>query len=202
MNRIDKIVKPDANNSNDLILFVTLGALIICILSIACGGPANVDTSIVADSRLDSPYSHTDKLFEMQPPKDWQAVEGGWGALVVFANPEPDLLDDLPFSANINVISESAQGLGLEGYVDFSKELLATFFTSYELLEEKKATVNGKEAYFLSSSFTQGDFPLTNLQLVLINEDTEDVITATSLQETWAEYEAIFDASLRSFKVE
>ena len=150
---------------------------------------------------LDQPYSDPINGFEISPPYEWAVDQSGIsGTKLALLHREPDYHGVTPFNANIVVFVDPAEGLTLEEFVAFSKEQSPMVLTDYVLLEEESATVNDREVHFLESTFTQEEFPVRARQLISIHEDTIYIVTAVALEDTWDKYEAVFDASLRSFR--
>ncbi len=151
---------------------------------------------------LDPPYSDSINGFEIRPPRDWNVDRSGLlGTKVAFLNPEPDSQGRSPFSANIVVYVEPAEGLTLEEFIELSKEQSPLLLKDYALLVDEPDTINGQAVRFLDATFTHGVYSLRIRQLIAIYEDTSYVITTTALDAAWQQYEAVFDASLRSFRI-
>ena len=147
-------------------------------------------------------YSDSINGFEIRPPSGWTVDRSGLvGTKVAFIHPEPDFHDRTPFSANIVIYVEPAEGLTLEEFVELSREQSSLLLTDFALLRDESATVNGRQIHFLETTFTHGVFPARNRQLIAIYEDNVYAITTTALEATWQQYEAVFDASLRSFRI-
>ena len=89
----------------------------------------------------------------------------------------------------------------LEEFVELSKAQYPLVLTDFALLGDETAMVNGREIHFLESTFTHGVFPLRNRQLIAIYEDKAYMVTTTALDAAWQQHEAVFDASLRSFRI-
>lgn len=204
---------------------VAISAAVLLLLTVSCGGTAAQDavtptqpvnpTQLVTPtqlttstqpaapdlSQLDQYYENTVDGFEIQPPRGWIVDEGGLlGTLVFFYGPQPDLYQDVPFHANINVLAEPMQGLELEAYVAQSLEQMPWVLTDYERIGSTRTSLNGQEAYFLEYTFKQGVFPLRGRQLVYANRGKAYIITSTALEAKWHAYDSALDASLRSFR--
>jgi len=153
-------------------------------------------------SRLEAkPYSVG---FKINPPKGWQIDESGqFGTIVSFFNPVVDQEAGNFFRANINVTSDSSQGLDLAGYIAFNKKMLPKLLQDYKLIEDKKVTTkNGRTAHLLGGTFTQGVFKLRNLQLTIISGSNAYMVTGTALESTWSKYKDIIEESLLSFDLQ
>jgi hypothetical protein len=104
------------------------------------------------------------------------------------------------FTVNINVVSEPAQGANVERYVQAGRPQLSQTLTSYAQVEDRSLTVNGQPAHILGGTFKQGTFELRNRQLFVVRNDVAYVVTATALASTWNSYEALIDASIKTFQ--
>ena len=168
--------------------------------------PAPTETPEAVDSqspaRLDQPYSDSTNGFEIRPPSGWTVDQSGLlGTKVAFIRATPDLHERTPFSANIVIYVEPAEGMTLEEFVELSKAQYPLVLTNFALLGDETAMVNGREIHFLESTFTHGVFPLRNRQLIAIYEDKAYMVTTTALDAAWQQHETVFDASLRSFRI-
>ena len=168
--------------------------------------PAPTGTPEAVDSQspdlLGPPYSDSINGFEIRPPSGWTVDQSGLlGTKVAFIRATPDLHERTPFSANIVIYVEPAEGMTLEEFVELSKAQYPLVLTDFALLGDETAMVNGREIHFLESTFTHGVFPLRNRQLIAIYEDKAYMVTTTALDAAWQQHEAVFDASLRSFRI-
>ena len=150
---------------------------------------------------LGQPYSSPTDGFEIRPPNGWVVDDSGTlGTRVLFHNETPDLHDEAPFNANINVLTVPARGVTSEELAAASKEQFKIMVTDFTLLGETFLVIDDLEATLFEYTFSQGVFPLRGTQLIIVYEDTAYAITATALDATWDKYESAFDASLRSFR--
>ena len=169
-------------------------------------GSTSTEASNVADSQpadgLAQPYSDSTNGFEIRPPDAWEVDQSGvLGTKVAFIHETSDLHEQTPFRANITIYVDPAEGRTLEEFVELTKRQQPLLLTDFALLRDETDTIDGREIHFLESSFTFGVAPLRNRQLIAIHGDTSYVITATALDAAWHQYEAVFDASLRSFRI-
>ncbi len=151
---------------------------------------------------LDPPYFDARDDFEISPPFGWAINESGaLGASIIFQSTTPDLHEEKPFTASINVVVVQAQGDALDEIFAASKEQMARTFADFSLLGETFLIIDDLAARGFEYTFTQGEFPLRIVQIVAVHEDKLYVISATALGAAWDKYEAAFDASLRSFRI-
>ncbi len=150
---------------------------------------------------LGQTYSNPNDGFEIRPPRGWAVDDSGLlGTKVIFSSETPDLHDETPTQANINILTVPAQGITLEELAVASKEQFKIMVTNFTLLGETFRVVDDYEAHVFEYTYSQGVFPLRGMQLIVVDEDKAYAITATALSATWDKYEAAFDASLRSFR--
>ena len=150
-------------------------------------------------AQLDQPYKNSTEGFEIRPPRGW-IVNESMGALVFFLNSEPDMYDDFPFTANINVVSEPVQDLKLEAYITQELALVWMLVPDYRILGSTYANINGLEVYFYEHTFTVAGIPTRGRQMIYVGKSKAFTITATALDAKWNEYSDVFNASLRSFR--
>lgn len=149
------------------------------------------------------PYVDSAGDFKIYYPKDWLPDGAYPGVIIVFLNIEFDQGDGAPFSANINVLSKSSEGLDLNQYIEFNKELMALFLTNYELVEDRKIIIpSGQKAHILGSTFTHGVSELRNLQLGIIDNGKAYFITGTALESEWDKYKDVIEESLLTFELQ
>ena len=173
---------------------------------VLAASPAPTETPEAVDSQspdlLGPRYSDSINGFEIRPPSGWTVDQSGLlGTKVAFIRATPDLHERTPFSANIVIYVEPAEGMTLEEFVELSKAQYPLVLTNFALLGDETAMVNGREIHSLESTFTHGVFPLRNRQLIAIYKDKAYMVTTTALDAAWQQHEAVFDASLRSFRI-
>lgn len=156
----------------------------------------------ISDYLEKQPYTNTQYGFRIHAPKGWRIDESGlFGTHVFFFNTDTELEGNNSFSANINVVSEPAQGLDLKGYVKATKESLSKVLTDYKLVDDKNVSIrSGRQAQFIGGTFIQGESNLRNLQLMVVDNDKGYVVTATVLESAWDKYKDLIEASLLTFE--
>lgn len=161
---------------------------------------SQASTAPMADSKLESEaYVNAKYGFKIKPPKGWVANENvGQGLVVSFSNPNQEGEDA---GASINVTQpQPTEGASMATMIEETKKALPTVLTNYKVVEDRKATVNGKESHVLGGTFVQGTANLRNRQLIVINKDMAFVVTATNPQSTWDKNSELVEASLMSFE--
>lgn len=153
----------------------------------------------VPDTLEKQAYSNAKHNFTIHQPKGWRIDKSGkLGTLAIFFDNKIDKKKTNPFAANINILSESAPGLDLNGYVQASKDA-TKLLTDVKQTDDKEVSLNGLPARIIGETFTQGAFHLRNLQLIVVRNNQAYVVTATALQSSWAQYQDLFESSLVTF---
>ena len=152
---------------------------------------------------LDStPYESTGAGFTIQYPKNWRVDESGQlGTKVFFFSNTVEKEGVNPFTPNINIVSESTQGIALDTYMQTVKESLPKTLSEYALVEETEVTVNGLPATRMVSTFTQGAFHIKNMQVILVRNGIAYILTGTTLAGVWDTYKDMIESSLFSFRL-
>ena len=176
-----------------------LGLLVLALLvSVSCSSKPTAQTlgsSTSVPPGL-SATGYSANGFSIRPPQGWKTDESGkLGSKVFFFGPTQS-----SFTVNINVVSEPAQGTTVGQYAEAGKAQLSQALTGYAQVEDQALTVNGQPAHILGGTFTQGAFELRNRQLFVVRNDVAYVVTATALASSWASYEAVLDASIKTFQ--
>ncbi len=156
----------------------------------------------IPDTLEDQPYSNAQHGLKIHAPKGWRVDESGLsGTHVVLYNPQIDQEDANPFAANINVISESTQGLSLDDYVDSQEKLSSIILRNYKSTEDKRVSVNGMQVRIVGGTFIHDEFHLSTLQLIVIKGGQAYIVTGTVLESTWDKYASLIEASLLTFEL-
>lgn len=151
--------------------------------------PASDNASV---GSVDSSGVYSDGSFSFTPPSGW--TQGSQeGVAVMFTNPKSP-------QTSINVVSESAPGFSLTDYVKAAKEQLSQAIPGYKVSNEKSVTVNGVPAYQMDGAFSQSGLSLVNRQLIVVDDGTVYVLTATSTPDAWASNMSAVDTSLKTIK--
>lgn len=105
------------------------------------------------------------------------------------------------FGANINVAVQPTSA-DLMSVVQQTQQQNSQLFQDYEAKSGKELQLSGRSAYLMSATFTQGQFELRNLQLLLVDQGSIYAVTGTALQENWGEYEDQLHSALMSFGIQ
>lgn len=151
-----------------------------------------------ADGADGDAYVNDEEGFRIRPPEKWQVNESGQGGTaVIVMEPDPG-----QFGANVNV-TVSQTPADLAGVVEATKKQSEQLFQDYELQSEKQVeTESGQQAHLLSSTFTQGQFELRNVQLLLVDQGTMYAVTGTAQRDSWEEHKDRLRSSVRTFEIQ
>ena len=162
-----------------------------------CGGSEGNDSN---DPRLDNAYAHDE--YRINPPLGW-LIDDNVSGFIFFLSPETDHCGDGDLTANINVVVEG--GVDPERFGELIERVPDQFnriFNGYELLALEQDEIDGVPVYWHSYLVFEDVCPARGRQLFFLDGEKVYTITATALEDTWADYESLFDASLRSFRAE
>lgn len=149
------------------------------------------------DELAPTPYEDSEGEYSIRVPEGWEQNE--ISGIPIFGNPKPDQGPDGAFSSNINVVYESAPGVGLDEYLETNKESLQR--AGFDVEETKKVTINERSAYLLTGSTTQAGTEIRNLQLYALGNSKAYVVTATALASAFDDNKTLFESSLSTFKL-
>ena len=197
--------------------------LVCCVLVLALtgilagcsGGSAPDADSPFSGSASGDKDSYGNNEFKIKPPQGWIVNErGGLRDLVKFTNPVTDFDEYVPYAANVSVFQEPVVGYSLDEYIQPIKKAAQRDLGEYRVIEDERVRIDGQEGHFLGATFLLEEVPEVDLKelgltallrsrsLILIDEGIAYVITATALEGFWFKYGDVFDASLRSFKLD
>jgi len=147
-------------------------------------------------------YANSKYGFSLLPPAGWKVNESGQsGTLVILVNPQVDREGEKKFCANLNVVSEAAQGKDLNAYTRAALKLYPKIIPGYRNLEDREiVTLSGEKARLISGTFTQDGYRIKNAQLVAVKDGRAWIVTATALESTWEKYRELTESSLLSFE--
>lgn len=147
-------------------------------------------------------YSSKDGSFAITPPQAWTTDDSGkLGTRVIFLSGKTDTEGTASFASNINIVSESAKGLGLDDYVKAQLKLMPTVLQSYTMVHDDALTLNGMPVHLIEATYSHAPVNLHILQLITVKNGKAYTVTATALDSTWYRYQDILNQSLRTFKL-
>jgi hypothetical protein len=135
-------------------------------------------------------------------PAGWKADEGAAGAVVVFYSPLEG--SDDKFSENVNILVEDVSahpGMTIRKYTETGIAQLASFFTDFRLVDNRRHTVDGRRARLIEYTCRQGEFQLHVLQAMTIADGKAYVLTFTAEEANYERYLPAARRIMESFKV-
>ena len=135
--------------------------------------------------------------FAMDPPPGWKTdLSGSSGALIFFADTPRE-----NFAANINVVTEKAQGLTLDEYFDLSNENFAKLITNFKPIKREKITIHGIPFGTVEYKGTQGKIDMRVFQAFTVYHDMAYVFTGVSLEKYAGEYIPLIKRSFQTIRL-
>ena len=135
--------------------------------------------------------------FSFDYPTQWvKADQPQLGADATFVGPRRG-----NFTMNLDVRSD-ATATALDVYVDRAiKKVLPQFKTNFKVLEEPPLlTVNGVQAIEVVYSYRQGQFDITNVEVVYGLPDRKVILTFGLLSEYYDEMKPAVEQTIKSFQ--
>jgi len=173
-------------------LFAVLLALILVAGLAACGtteppAPAETPEPIETPAPTPTPVPEETPEPEVPPADDGDQLFAGAGWSMEIADGwvinAGFLFAPSGNGSNINVVTESMQGMSLDDYIDANLDALASMLEDVELIADEDIHINGKDGVFLAYA---SDFlgVHTMYQFILEVDGTAYVITYTRMDET------------------
>lgn len=187
-----------------VILIILLAAQIQMVGTKENGGvvqPSGSQKTTAPQEVLMDLYKNEVYGFSIEYPKNWDVKEsitvGELTAIVAFMGPIKN-----NFQTNVHIKTETVSVPSLNNYIRDSKESLSNVLSQndYVLLDEGKLKINDQDAYFLEYAYNLQGYPLKVKQVVLMKGNNAYIVTYTSLQSTFNEYQTNFDNSVSTFK--
>jgi hypothetical protein len=132
--------------------------------------------------------------FEIYGPQAWKIADTGL-KYKIFRGPT-----DKQFTPNINFTDGEHDG-SITEYIDAAIEIISQYFTNFILIERTSFTTNaGLKGRKIITEANLNQIPFRQSVYFFLNGKGKIMlITATSNQNNGAEYDAIFDESIRTF---
>ncbi len=140
--------------------------------------------------------------FSMEIPPGWtqdKKISPELGVKIV--SPEKVDITGIEFHPSITIINQMALGRELEDYTQEAIQLLEESFKDFKLISNSPVMVKNQPGNLLESSYTQGVYPMKDLQLLLIYQDTAYVITGSDLEIHWDKTKEQLKQALMSFEL-
>jgi hypothetical protein len=138
--------------------------------------------------------------YSIEFPATWE-VGPGWTDQDVSAL-APTEPSGEGFHENVSVLVDNhAGGLSLDQYYDVSLKGLKALATDFHLEKSGETTIGGKRARFLLYTHRAGTYTFRALQYILVANQKAYLITATSMADSFAQFEREFQRIAASFRL-
>lgn len=122
------------------------------------------------------------------------------GVVVVFLSPKEGPQGE--FRANINVVTEPADGYTAEEYLEGVLPVLEKTITDFKALSTGTMVIDGQTVPTRDATYTQGQYKLKGRQVYLVKNNTAYVTTYTASVESFEKYLADGMTIASSLKVD
>lgn len=133
--------------------------------------------------------------YTIQPPEGWTVDDSGAQADVIFTDPGDGN------RSNINVRGDASGGVAFDQVLATARTQLEEAFPGYTFVADEEITVNGYAGHLLEAQLTSEGTAYHNLQYLIPDGDIVYSVTATTIEESWAEQETTFRASMDTFRL-
>ncbi len=146
-------------------------------------------------------YINKTERIEFYAPKNWRKNETRVKrTFVVFTNEPVDTDNGGSFNASINIASESANGLDLNGEIIKIKK--DSNFTGSKIIKESRVKINGEDAYLLEATIMYyKTIKLRALSLYMVKNNKVYAVTGLAIDSAWNKYADLFNGSLFTLKI-
>jgi len=174
---------------------------LITLLLLVVRAFANGQTSDARDTSFESEMINRDN-YTIRHPKNWTIDTTNLMGADLFIISQKESDSD-KFRENVNVMVQDLKGLniGLEKYVDISKEQIKSLLTNANIIESTRLHRGNYEFYKLIFSGVQGIFTLQTEQYYFLANEKAFVVTLTTEQTKYNSYEKIGEMILQSFEL-
>lgn len=157
-------------------------------------------TSFTLQAQKEKKIYETD-VFSIQYPTDW-TLETETGTQAVFAIKGPLTSDADMFAENVNLITQNLKGMGvtLDQYVQFNESQLKTI-PNAKMFSSERETRDGAQYHTLVFRGTMSNMELKVRQVYTLKNETAYVLTFTTLEKEFSQFEKVGSEIVKSFKV-
>ncbi len=139
--------------------------------------------------------------FSITAPDGWSKKDTVISGAKLTTLTSPDDGNSDKFKENVNVVTESAKGYDLKGYVTSNRSTMAAQISSIEFLSDTESTLGGEAVEVLVYGFNYSGYDLKNTAYFLVKNDIGYVITCTALKTTFDRFQKSFKTIVDSFKI-
>ena len=174
-----------------------IGTLVLAINMIACGQTKENKSNIIEGWK-----SISENNYSISYPENWELNKSGqMGSSFILLSPLLSEKDQ--FRENVNLIIQDLRGynLDLDKYVEISEDQIKTVITNGEILESNRTTVDDLSYQKVIYTGKQGIFNLKFEQYFWVVEDQAYILTMTSEESQFDNYQETGEKILNSFKL-
>ncbi|HOW42184.1 MAG TPA: PsbP-related protein [Candidatus Omnitrophota bacterium] len=142
-------------------------------------------------------YTNKNLHFKLQYPADFQ-VKTINGAIIL-SSPLKSQKDTFAESVNIVTLGADRGVNNLKDFYGQARKSMQETMLKVKIIEDKKITLGGKEAYLLVYTSLRKKTTFKFMQVMTMNDRLVYVVTYTALPETYEEYLRPVKAMLNSF---
>lgn len=142
-----------------------------------------------------------DKDFSIRFPSDWETQTGDAGVEVMSLSPLDGAGDS--FRENVNVVTERLPSrMSLKAYGDASVKNLQKMLSNCSVEEHTTTRIGGEEAGRIVYMHRMQGYDIKVLAYYLVDGRQACVITSTATKQSYARFEAQFEAIAKTFRLE
>jgi len=153
--------------------------------------------SIAPDLLTLAPYTNNQYKFNLSYPQTWHLDESGYlGTVAVFSESEQG-------GTNVNVtMATSSPKISLQTFVDNSVKDIQKTLQDYVVTSNSATTIDGVQARLVEGEIPGGNLKFKNIQLYVPSATgTYVIVTATTLDTSWAQYKPLFLKIFQTFEL-
>lgn len=144
--------------------------------------------------------THEGTNYELSYPETWQITTISNSTVdVIFRSPKES--GDDPFLENFNIILQDINDMSLEEYTKLSVAQINEFINEAEILSNEENTINGNTCYTIIYTGKPGALNLQYRQDYYIVNGIAYVVTFTSEQSRFEDYQSISEKIFNSFEI-
>jgi len=140
------------------------------------------------------------ETYSIQYPADWELNNSGLlGTSCMLLSPLSNSTDEIRENVNIITQDNSNFNLSLDTFVEMSQSQLDKIITGLKIISNERKEKDGETYHEITYSGLQGKYRLMFKQHYFVNPQMIYVLTFTSAEDAFADYEALGDEILNSF---
>lgn len=138
--------------------------------------------------------------YTVKYPETWSLQKGGYPGIEFLLMAPVSSADD-NFAENVNFLTQDLKGmdLNIDTYLELTLSQIGTLIENGNLISSERIQIKGRECHKLKYTGTQQSHELTFEQIFWIIDDVANIITLTTLSDSYEEYKNIGNAIFESF---